>query len=180
MGTLQNCRQAIEAFAVAASAVTDYGSLFWCSEQPYPLDFETALSVVWDDIEQLDDQDWTELRSFVDYNYAWQLRTYAARMATLAVREKDSTFVRYGLLALVLDNDLQDYRDVLIVCSVIYDAATRIGENPEGLFHRVARLAAPRRKGLLEGFVVHPRSVESMGFHITEEPNEGFIYRWGP
>lgn len=105
------------------------------------------------------------------------LRTYAARMASLARRELDLDRVRAGLAAVVLAARGGEPRDVLVVVPLLWRSASVLGADPVALFGE----AAGRDGGsdLLEQFAGRDpadQTIESMGYVEVDDPDLGFFY----
>jgi hypothetical protein len=120
------------------------------------------------------------LHSETGSDEGWLLLTFAARMATLSVREHNRERLKSALAALALEGGRIDLRETLQVLSLIYDAALRIGQSPGPLFSEGAQMSAGDR--LAEEMARFPeraeesRSIESMGFTI-DGSGDRFQYR---
>ena len=80
------------------------------------------------------------------------LRTYAFRMATLAVRESSENVLRTALRALLLASGGADIRDVEPIVLALYTAARRLTLSPRRLFREFAAQASPSLAGLLRRY----------------------------
>jgi predicted proteasome-type protease len=102
--------------------------------------------------------------------------TFSERMAVLAVRENSQARLWQALLAQVVEDFRWDYRENLMVLSVVYHSAKKIGADAKELFQRAADLAGARAADYLRAFSLHPRSIRSMGYRevIAED---GFRYQ---
>ncbi len=76
----------------------------------------------------------------VDWELSGTLVCYAERMASFGVREKSRDRLWEGLVALVIENHFGDWRDNLRRLAPLYDAARKIGIDPDELFLEVAGL----------------------------------------
>lgn len=142
-------------------------SLFTANEIGRMLTCENELSTIWEDFTSLSDRELLELRSRVDLELASLLLTYAGRNAILAVRDHDKQRLRDAAMALTVDADRLDYRDILVTATLVYDAATRIGEDPEMIFRQTLTYATPDRKRLISEWLRAPeftKSIQSKGF----------------
>lgn len=172
------CLLVLDAFLKIVSDLEDY-TLFSCHRITGILDAEERLSNKWTEFELLNTTDWNDIRSLIDEHASGKLLAYGMRMAFLAVRHRKQVGVWHGLMGLVVDNDILDYRDVLTVATLLYDAATRLEASPEVMFQRAIVRAAPRRAKLLKGYLVAPdftKSVQSMGFEAADTES-GFVYK---
>lgn len=105
---------------------------------------------------------------------------YSERMASLAVRRKDREILRLGLLALGLSGWRGDQREGLMVLSLFFDAAQRLGMLPSDLFADIARLLSAEVGVELRAFLSRApedRSVEAMGYHAGKDV-DGFRYEY--
>jgi hypothetical protein len=104
---------------------------------------------------------------------------YSERMASLAVREDSEELLVLGLIALGLDGWRFDWCENLLVVSLHYDAAERIGANPETVFERAAALLSEKPADGLRSFLrrsARDRSLEAMGY-IAHSDDQGFRYK---
>jgi len=76
----------------------------------------------------------------VNWELSGTLVCYAERMASFGVQEKSRDRLWEGLMALVIENHFGDWRDNLMRLAPLYDAARRIGIDPDELFLEVAGL----------------------------------------
>jgi predicted amino acid dehydrogenase len=72
------------------------------------------------------------------------LQAYGERMASLAVRENDSTFLTRGLVATVVGGLTENDREAMMVMPLIENSAKRLGVNPSRLFEQTAGIVGPR------------------------------------
>ena len=101
---------------------------------------------------------------------------FSERMAVLAVRENSESRLFDGLIAHVLEDFSHDYRENLLILSLLYHSAVKLGSNPIELFRKAAALASPKSADRLVGFAQNPGSIRSMGYEeITTL--DGFDYR---
>jgi hypothetical protein len=107
------------------------------------------------------------------------LFAYSERMASLAVRERNEELLLLGLLALGVDGWRVDYRDNLTIVPLLYDAAARIGVDPEPIFERAAVMLYGKASDGLRTFLhrsARDRSIEVMGYAVEADDN-GFRYK---
>lgn len=173
---LETCKRSISDFLAAARRFGGFGySLYWALEEPYPLDIETELSAVWPEYQALAEGERTALRQFFDFGDMLVLFAYAARMATLAVRQNDPEHLRHALLAVSLGRDDVDRRDAAIIRVLLVDAARRL--DAIGLIAQVAPFASDPMQWFYRHAERESRGLQSMRFVITEDPHDGFRYR---
>ena len=103
----------------------------------------------------------------------------AERLASLAVRTGRREHLERALLAIALAaQGTADWRDVLVVTPLPWDAAQRIGLDPAPLYEEVAAIAPQQGAAFLREFVQRRdenKTIEVMGY-TTEEGAEGFRY----
>lgn len=111
-----------------------------------------------------------------DHTFTWFV--YAIRMATFAVRERAPERVLNGLLALVIEDFKQDWRENLIILSLLHDSARRIGADPCPLFEQASGYAGPAAAQRIQQFAQRSpdlQRIESMGYRAVNAP-AGFRY----
>ncbi len=104
------------------------------------------------------------------------LGLFAERMASIAVRNHDITLVKYGLYALLIYSQTEDPRDVILVLSLLYDAADKISEHAKETFESV--ISETKEEKLLRNFLKRndeDKSIESMGYKESKD-KDGFLY----
>jgi hypothetical protein len=69
---------------------------------------------------------------------------YARAMAVEAVREREEEKVFKGLIALVVENQVFDWRDSMTVLVLLHHSAAKIGMDPSKLFERAAAISTPQ------------------------------------
>lgn len=109
---------------------------------------------------------------------SFTLLLFAIRMAMLAVREHSTQRIVDGLMALVIEDCRLDWREVLIVCSLLNHSAQLIGADATALFDRAAGMASPTTAEHLRGFVRRDpglQRVESFGWRASGS-GAGFRY----
>ncbi len=156
---------------------------FKSHELPFLLEVEEDLSVWMPRFESFDEQARKRIREMVSLELAAKFLTFSLRIATFSIRTSNLEFILSGALALVVDDDLLDFRDVLRVTCVLYDAGVRLKCKPDAFLQRAAAVATPMRSSLLrENFLGGPdymKSIRSMGFEAVDGP-DGFYYKHIP
>ncbi len=105
------------------------------------------------------------------------LGLFAERMASLAVRESNSTHITLGLIALIIYLHTADTRDAILVLSLLYDAAIRIKVDPCEIFKKVELIVGD--SDFLNDFLnrnEESKSIEVMGY-IESTNEDGFVYK---
>jgi hypothetical protein len=104
--------------------------------------------------------------------------SFSRRMAILGVRENSENRLFEGLMAHVIEDFRYDYRENLIMLSLLHYSAYKIGLNPYGLFQRAAAFATPETADHLLGYGRRKPGVgliESMGYREVVTP-DGISY----
>jgi hypothetical protein len=107
------------------------------------------------------------------------LLAYSERMASLAVRTRDQEWIFFGLLALGVDGWTGDWRDNAGVVCLHYDAAGRIGINPNHIFEKAASFLPTVVATALRSFLRRSpadQSLKAMGYSSGSDC-DGFRYR---
>jgi hypothetical protein len=118
-------------------------------------------------------------QSEVSGDQRWIMLAYSERMAALAVRARSQDLITLGLIALGVDGWNDDWRDNLPIVALHYDAAKRIGANPEDIFESAAGLLPDKPASALRSFLrrsAHDKSLKAMGY-IVGNDDDGFRYQ---
>jgi hypothetical protein len=143
---------------------------------PQPRDFEiTALLESWTKLNRSQKES-AALQISVEQQQT--LRAYGARMASLSVRNSDAKLIHYGLLAVGIDDWQSDWRENLLIVPLFYDAANRIGAEPDAIFESTAALLPDRAANGVRRFLLRSaedKSIAAMGY-IAGSDSDGFRY----
>ena len=174
----KDCLAVLEAFD--SELPFEAYNMFGCHKLTEPLAIEEELAAVLPGFEGLDESERTTIRSRINVDLAAKLAALGLRMATMALRKRDRSYLLAGAVALTLDADVLDPRDVYLVLAVLFDAGTRLSYPLDDTLKTVARHGTPRReKVIVDGFVLGPdymKSIESMGVDLEETP-QGPVYK---
>ena len=111
-----------------------------------------------------------------------RLAGFAGRAATRAVRTGDPNVLRRAVVALALAyRASHDWRDVLIYYPLPYDAARRLGLDPDELFLDAAEYSSETGAQSLRDFVKRPegaKTLAAMEFRVGADA-DGFRYERG-
>ena len=158
-------------------------SLFYYTPIAIPLDVEEELSPAMRLFVRVSGSDRDAIRAAVTDRIGSKLAVYAARMASLGVRRGSEQVLLDGVTALAIDDDVVDWRDILVSLSLLCNACRRLGLE-YGAFLTIADSAIPERRKLLREYITEEadeRTLGSMGFEAVNT-SEGFLYRpvpWG-
>jgi hypothetical protein len=156
------CIAALHAFD-SNTSLDDYNFFGAHLLEPLPLEVESMLCESWPDFRLLGSDDWSALREKAVLETAAKLLAYSLRMATLAVRSQSVSAISWGTMALVVDPDLLDIRDVYRVLCALHDAAGRLDADPSGPMRECALFATPsRRSSITDGFLRGPDYMKNL------------------
>src|SRR4029077_17153637 len=72
----------------------------------------------------------------------YTLISFSRRAAVFALRDKDAKLLQDGLDALaIIEAKRTDFRDILMALALLYHTASRIGLDPDLMFHDAAGIA---------------------------------------
>ncbi len=149
------------------------GYLYW----PLPCPLDEELSRIVRTFADLPSNERDKVSESFHVRYSDVLRAFAERMAILGVRENSSERLFDGLVALVIENFRLDYRETLLVLSLLYHSAVKISADPEDLLARAESLAAPEAAKLLRVFIQDPSSIDEMGYVEGVYEGDFWYYR---
>lgn len=139
---------------------------------------EAELAVCMPLFAQLADDAWQQARTLIDLDLAAKLAAFSMRMAAAAVDSGDCSLLKSGIIAIALDKDVLDPRDVYTMLTILHDAATRLSAPFEEMCRCVAPFATTQRAQIiLDGFLSGPeymRSLRSMGVEFVQTDNTAF------
>ena len=105
-------------------------------------------------------------RTSVSMEDFYTLFTFAQRSAVFALRDNQSSHIIDGLTAIaVIELKRVDFRDALVALALLYNAAIRIGDNPDTLVRTAVALAESNMSALMEEF-------------INRSPNDKDLRQW--
>jgi hypothetical protein len=122
------------------------------------------------------------LAALVDVKIAGALNGFAHRMATLAVRSRDSAIVVQGLVAAQLVMMVDDPRDALVTYSLLYRSAEEVGVGASELFCSTSFMPSGEFQETPAEFAKRDpaiRSISAMGMMLVDTP-EGPAFRQRP
>lgn len=147
-------------------------NMFNCDQVGSMNSFETELAAALNENE-LSDSERVVIRERVDSDLGAKLVAFSIRMATAALQNNWADLVKAGVLALTLDDNVLDDRDIYVALAVLNDAGTRLSIPTDDVFVNATKHATTRRQAAIgKGFVDGPkymRSLSSMGVQLKED-----------
>ena len=149
-------------------------------EFPYPSELDQLIERLVSLYPMATDGERAEVRQFLTHQEASDcLQAFVLRMATQGCRRTDPALIDAGLMALVLEDERSDYRETLMLLSVVINAAVRIGADLVEMFDRAAEVATPEIAEaltcVLEEYLKDGNS-SLMGHRAYDDP-KGMTYR---
>ncbi len=149
---------------------SDEYNAFNCHEIGSILEVEEALARSLLGFIALSEADRAAVRTRVSADLAAKLAAFSLRMASIGLQERKHLYLHSGVIAVALDSDLLDPRDVYVVLAALSDAAVRISSPLDDTIKQVSRYCtAQRAKIMVDGFLSGPdymRSIRSMGIEL--------------
>ena len=145
-------------------------------KQSIPSDIDLKLRELISNIISLQRNDIESIIERVSGDNARVLGLFAERMASLAVRQNSIEPVKDGLLALLIYSRTEDPRDVLLVLSLLHDAAIKTAGAAQAVFSDVSSIIGGA--DLLNDFLSRSdedKSIDAMGYEESKN-EEGFLY----
>lgn len=97
--------------------------------------------------------------------------------AAWAVRERSPLKLRLGLLALILENGSEDYRESVRRLCVLNDSASRIGIDLQSLYFNVRQFSTEATSQVFDTyFQTGEKRIGAMGYEAFQGP-DGFDYK---
>ncbi len=104
------------------------------------------------------------------------LLAIAHGQAVWAVRESMPGELRYGLVALILEDRREDWRETLRHLCLLNHSAARLGVSLETIYQELKPLASPETARLFNGyFEGGERDIRAMGYK-EDSTADGFVY----
>jgi hypothetical protein len=149
-------------------------------EFPYPSELDQLIERLVSLYPMATEAERSEARQILTHQDASDcLQAFVLRMATQGCRRTDPALISAGLMALVLKDERSDYRETLMLLSVVINAAVRIGADLDEMFDRAAEFATPEiaetLRCVLQDYLRDGNS-SLMGHRAYDDP-EGLTYR---
>lgn len=156
----------------------------WGLLNPAPSDLDSRIRESCSAFAKLSKQQRADFTAAVSLNEFYTLITFAKRSSVFALRKQDKELLKDALIALaMIEAKRTDYRDILLVLSLLYHTSSRIGVNPDQAFRIAAQFAEPEVQYLMVEFTKLEQQEKSLrdswGYHeVKTEFGLGFA-RWG-
>jgi hypothetical protein len=149
---------------------------------PLPTSVDEKMSDLLGDFVQAGEGERKVFLSSLDEQASYALLAFAERMSMLSVRRMSESHLRLGSVALVLAIHHIDPRMGLMIISLLYRSAERMGVSPDPLFRSALDYAIdPAVSDLILSFLARDpkrKDIRAMGFKEVEGPS-GLIYWQG-
>ena len=169
MADVKNARHSLLAWLERASDTTYV-------THPIPTEIDEGIARVLAGLSSCDEADLELVADGLAVAHARVLNLFAERMASLAVRQNNPDPVRRGLTALLIAARAEDIREILLVLSLLHDAAIKVLGSAESIFGEVS--SAIGGAAFLRDFLERSekdKRIEAMGYEESETA-EGFLY----
>jgi hypothetical protein len=162
----------IELFFLEENYTDGYGT--W--PIPHPLD-EKILNLIerW---KKLDVKERIETSNFITSKYHFVFLAFSERMASNSVRKINPQYIADGLIALGLDGWAFDWRDNVLVLSLLYHSTVLIGAEPKTIFTNAGKLLSPNVQKAFTLFLnrnPEDKAIAAMGY-VESMDKDGFRY----
>lgn len=150
---------------------------YWSSLIPSDVDRDISLLI--DSIVNATNEERQFISSIFTDDYSFTFICFSERMACLAVREKSEKYLFEGLIAHAIEGGKFDWRENILVLSLLYHSAVKIGTNPDLLFNKAAEFAEGEIREIIRNFprrAHEDRNIEAMGY-VESENEQGFCYK---
>ncbi len=164
-----NCLAALEEFD--SGLEFESYNMINCHNIVDELPVESDLAAALPHFAELGESERAAIRERINSRLAAKLAAFALRMGAMALRERSVAKLRSGAIALTLDADVLDYRDVYRTLAVLCDAASRISAPFDEMMEQVAHHATSERASIINGYLLGPdymRSIKSMGISLRD------------
>jgi hypothetical protein len=106
---------------------------------------------------------------------------FAERMATWAVRKRQTDFIQDALIAMTMVANLGDMREATAVLSLLYDAALRLNTKPKKLFALIYKYCNDEMTEFFMNFInrsEEDKNIEGMGYIFKTENGGMYTRTW--
>lgn len=128
-------------------------------------------------VARMNDDERDRLMSGITREESGLLFGIAMSAAVWAVRESAPERLRFGVLALLVENKTEDFRETLMHLCLLNHSAEKLGVNLEPVYREVRPVASPETAELLDSYFREgERNISAMGYEEIME-KDGFGYR---
>jgi hypothetical protein len=120
-----------------------------------------------------------KINSLVTPEISFLFFMYGKTMAVEAVRDHDEAKIFKGLVALAVENQVFDWRDSLMVLTLLYHSAIKIGADAPNLFRRAAAISTSQTADSYLQFLARTpeqRDIVKFGFKEGTDLEDNFTY----
>ena len=98
--------------------------------------------------------------------------------AIWSIREEDPRRLKFGLIALILENCAEDYRETLMMLCLLDNSAKKLGIQIDDYYSQLRSYASANIRELFDSYLkMSPRDISAMGFVEAEDESGGFTYK---
>ncbi|GEM_PF-6160229 len=168
--------EAIDAFLETVPPTIRYYAMG--GDVEIPTAAELALLHVFETSPPRSRADLTDIASKLTMDQAYTLPAFSLRMAIYAVRTNAIQALRAGTFGLVIDNDLKDWRDVLLSLSIVEDCASRLGTDLHSVMQNAIKVATDQRRDTINAYISRPPDWRGLGIMRVEAFGDGPTLRY--
>jgi len=108
------------------------------------------------------EQEMTKVRSWLNMEQAYFLVNFARRMAVYAARIGDVAILKRCVLGFVFDENLVEWRDILMDLSIVEDCAVRLGADLDTALKANLQFASDKRRETINGYCSRPPEMRGL------------------
>lgn len=149
----------VRAFLEAVSQVKPYRMI---ARGEMPIAAEVRLCEAIQRSIPISEQEVIKVRSRIDLEQAYFLVNFARRMAVYAARINEVGILKRCTLGFVFDENLVEWRDILMDLSIVEDCAVRLGTDIQEAFAENLRFASDKRRETITGYCSRPPEMRGL------------------
>jgi hypothetical protein len=152
---------------------------FWGKVRTLPEDLRRDVDKLTECFRTLDTDSRVQIRAGVKPAFSFVFLWYAKEMSVQAVRRRDHRLIFEGLTSLAMENAVFDLRESIIIMSLLFNSALKLGVDAPELFLKAATFA--ENNELAAALTNFPKRSEEKRaisvFNFAEaETEDGFTY----
>lgn len=122
-----------------------------------------------------------EIRDSISDDMLLLVIGFSDRMAIIAERKQDKTYLNYALVAHSIENFRYDFRENVFRLALVNHVCEKLNCNPSEIFQFIASISTTDASKRLLGFLGRPPETKSLkAMKIVEfNTEEGVDYKWG-